>query len=36
MKNKGRFIYEISEIHNIYPIPESKKTPGQKELGVLG
>lgn len=36
MKDKGGFIYEISEIHNIYPIPESKKTPEQKELGVLG
>lgn len=36
MKEKGGFIYEIMEVHNIYPIPSSQKTEEQKKNKVLG
>lgn len=36
MKENGGFIYEIDEIHNLYPIPQSEKTEEQKKNGVLG
>lgn len=36
MQENGGFIFEIDGIHNFYPIPENKKTPEQKEKGVMG
>ncbi|KAJ50357.1 hypothetical protein BD780_000516 [Clostridium tetanomorphum] len=36
IRDKGGFIYEINGIHNLYPIPASKKTPEQKKLKIMG
>lgn len=36
IRDKGGFIYEVNGIHNIYPIPKSKKTEEQKNLKILG
>lgn len=36
IRDKGGFVYEINGIHNLYPIPISKKTSEQKRLKIMG